>query len=178
MWQRLNCKKDWVSAGKGNRKPYYVQEGTKFMQNWRNITMQSCFCIIHGKNEDDIISPFTIYHESYISKQDVIHENAKRFNEDCMAFDLDLQDLENNILQSAWEMVAPNIAQEDTTTYVQGFYTLQDEKQEKEDTIDTLCNDNTEKQRYTLSMLYTKAAKREDMNFQDYCRHVHTLNKD
>ena len=41
-------------------------------------------------NEDDIISPFTTYHESYISKQDIIHQNAKRFNEDCVAFDLDL----------------------------------------------------------------------------------------
>ena len=29
------------------------------------------------KNEDDIISPFTTYHEAYISKQDVIHQNAK-----------------------------------------------------------------------------------------------------
>ena len=48
-------------------------------------------------NEDDIISPFTTYHESYISKQDVIHQNAERFNEDYVAFDLDLQDLENNI---------------------------------------------------------------------------------
>ena len=27
-------------------------------------------------------------------------------------------------------------------------------------------------------MLYAKAAKRQDMNFQDYCRHVCTLNKD
>ena len=45
-------------------------------------------------NKDDIILPFTTYHESYISKQDIIHESAKRFNEDCVAFDLDLQDLE------------------------------------------------------------------------------------
>ena len=37
---------------------------------------------------------------------------------------------------------APNIAQDDRTTHVQGFYTLQDEKQEKEDRIDTLCHDN------------------------------------
>ena len=63
-------------------------------------------------NEDDIISPFTTYHESYMSKQDIIHKNAKRFSEDCVALDLDLQDFENNILQSAWEMVAPNIAQD------------------------------------------------------------------
>ena len=40
-------KKDWMSSGKGNRKQYYVQEGTKFIQNQKTITMQSCFCIIH-----------------------------------------------------------------------------------------------------------------------------------
>ena len=130
------------------------------------------------KNEDHIISPFKTYHESYISKQDIIHENAKRFNEDCMAFDLDLQDLENNIPQSAWEMVAPNIVQHDRTKHVQDFYTLQNEQQEKEDTVDTVCRDNTRNKRDTLSMLYAKAAKRQDMNFQDYCRHVHTMNKD
>ena len=27
-------------------------------------------------------------------------------------------------------------------------------------------------------MLYAKAAKRHDMNFQDYCRCVQTLNRD
>ena len=41
-------------------------------------------------NEDDIISAFTTYHESYISKQDIIHHNAERFNEDCVAFDVNL----------------------------------------------------------------------------------------
>ena len=127
-------------------------------------------------NEDDIISPFTTYHESYISKQDIIHENAKRFNEDCVALDLDLQDLENNIPQSAWEMVAPNIVQDDRTTLVQGVSTLQNKQQEKEDTIDTVCDDNTRNK--ILCMLYAKAAKMQDMNFQDYCRHVHILNKD
>ena len=29
-------------------------------------------------NEDDIISPFTTYHESYINKQDIIHQNAEK----------------------------------------------------------------------------------------------------
>ena len=94
-------------------------------------------------NEDDIISAFTTYHESYMSKQDIIHKNAKRFNEDCVAFDLDLQDLENNIPQSTWEMVALNIAQDDRTTNVQDFCTLQNEQQEKEDTIDAVCHDKT-----------------------------------
>ena len=129
-------------------------------------------------NEDDIISPFTTYHESYINKQDIIHQNAEKFNEDCVAFDVDLEDLENNIPQSAWEMVAPNIGQDDTITHLQGFSTLQNEETEKEDTIDTVCDDNTRNKRETLSMLYAKAAKRQDMNFQEYCKYVCTLNKE
>ena len=100
----------------------------------------------------------------------------KRFNEDCVAFDLDMQDLENNIPQSAWEMVAPDIVQDDRATNVEGFCTLQNKQQEKEDTIDTVCHDNTRNKRDTLCMLYVKAAKRQDMNFQDYCRCIWTLN--
>ena len=113
-----------------------------------------------------------------MSKQDIIHQNAKRFNEDCVAFDLDLQALENNIPQFAWEMVAPNIAQEDRTTNVQGFCILQNDQQEKEDTIHAVCHDNTRNKRDTLCMLYAKAVKRQNMNFQDYCRCVWTFNKD
>ena len=41
-----------------------------------------------------------------------------------------------------------------------------------------MCHDNTINTRDTLCMLYAKAAKRKDMNFQDCCRHVWTLNKD
>ena len=78
-----------------------------------------------------------------MSKQDIIHQNAKKFNEDCVAFDLDLQDLENNIPQSVWEMVASNIAQDDRTTDVQGFCKLQNEQQDKEATIDAVNHDNT-----------------------------------
>ena len=76
-------------------------------------------------HKDDKISTYTTYHDSYMSKQDIIHQNAKKFNEDCVTFDMDLQDLENNIPQSTWEMVAPNIAQNYRTTNVEGFYTLQ-----------------------------------------------------
>ena len=61
-------------------------------------------------HEDDIISTYTTYHNSYMSKQDIIHQNTKKFNEDCVAFHMGLQDFENNIPQSAWEMVAPHIA--------------------------------------------------------------------
>ena len=128
--------------------------------------------------EDDIISTYQSYHDSYISKQDIIHQNAQKFNEDCVAFDIDLQDLENNIPQSAWEMVAPNIAQDDRTTNVQGFYTLQNQEQGKEDTTDTVSHDNTRNTTDTLCMLYAKAAKRQDMNFHDYCTHICNLNTD
>ena len=129
----------------------------------------------HG---NDIISTYTTYRNSYMSKQNIIHQNAKNFSEDCVAFDVDLQDLENNIPQSAWEMVAPNIAQDDSTTNIQGFYTLQNQEQEKEDTTDALSHDNTKNTTDTLCMLYAKATKRQDMNFQDYCRHVCNLNTD
>ena len=44
-----------------------------------------------------------------------------------MAFDIDIQDLEHNIPQSAWEMVAPNIAHDDCTTNATGFSTIQNQ---------------------------------------------------
>ena len=97
-----------MSSGKGNQKQYYIQEGTKFIQNQTKLPCKAV-SVLSMNNEDDIISPFTTYHKSYTLKQDIIHQNAKRFNEDCVAFDFDLQDLENNIAQSSWEMVAPNI---------------------------------------------------------------------
>ena len=65
-------------------------------------------------------------------------------------------------------MVAPNIAQDDRTTNVTSFYTLQNEEQEKEDTKDAVSHDNTRHKRDKFCMLYAKAAKRQDMNFQDY----------
>ena len=128
--------------------------------------------------EDDIISTYQSYHDSYISKQDIIYQNTQNFNEECVAFDIDLQDLENNIPQSAWEMIAPNIAQDDRTTNVQGFYTLQNQEQGKEDTTDTVTHDNTRNTTDTLCMLYAKAAKRQDMNFHNYCTHICILNTD
>ena len=73
-------------------------------------------------------------------------------------------------------MVAPNIAQDDRTTHVQGFYTLQNQQQGKEDTTETLINENTTNTTDTLCMLYAKAAKRQDMNFHNYCTHICNVN--
>ena len=91
---------------------------------------------------------------------------------------MDLQDLENSIPQTAWEMVAPDIVQDARTTNVQGFYTLQNQEQEKEDTTDGLSHDNTRNTTDTLCILYAKAAKWQDMNFHNYCRHVCNLTTD
>ena len=84
--------------------------------------------------------------------------------------------MENNSPQSAWEIVAPNIAQNDTSTNVQCFYTLQNQKQGKEYITNTLTHDNMQNTTNPLCMLYAKAAKRQDMNLHDYCKHIHNLN--
>ena len=98
----------------------------------------------------------------------------KKFNEDCVAFDIDLPDLENNIPQSASEMVAPNIAQDERTTNAQGFYTLQNQKQGKEDTTDIVSHDNIRNTTDTLCMLYAKAAKRQNMKVMLYISYKET----
>ena len=59
-----------------------------------------------------------------------------------MAFDIDLQDLEHNIPQSAWEMVTPNIAHDDITTNITGFSTIQNQDI-TEDTTHEEKQDNT-----------------------------------
>ena len=76
-----------------------------------------------------------------------------------MAFDIDLQDLEHNIPQSAWEMVAPNIAQDDITTNVTGFYTLQNQEEVTEDTTHEVSHDNTRNTRYTMYVVCKSSKK-------------------
>ena len=122
-------------------------------------------------HEDGIISTYQSYQDSYISKQHIIHQNAQNFNEDGVAFDIDLQDLEHNIPQSAWEMVAPNIAHDDRTTNATGFSTIQNQEI-TEDTTHEESHDNTRNTTDTLCMLYAKAAKKQDMKLHDYCTHI------
>ena len=128
-----------------------------------------------SKQEDDIISTYQSYQDSYINKQHIIHQNAQKFHEDCVAFDIDMQDLEHNIPQSAREMVAPNIAHDDITTNVTGFSTIQNQDI-SEDTTHEERQDNTKNTTDTLCMLYAKAAKKQDMNSHDYCTHIQNLN--
>ena len=62
--------------------------------------------------EEELINGFSTYHDSYISKQDVIHHNANQFNEDCELFDLSPEDIENNIPQSVWDLTTVTIAED------------------------------------------------------------------
>ena len=73
-------------------------------------------------------------------------------------------------------MVAPNNVQDKRITHVQGFYTLQNQEQGKEDTTETVSHENTRNTTDSLHILYAKAAKRQDMNFHDYCTHICNLN--
>ena len=45
---KMKLQRDWVSSGRGNSRQYYLQEGTKSMQNQRNITIQSFSSITYG----------------------------------------------------------------------------------------------------------------------------------
>ena len=67
-------------------------------------------------NEEQLISGFNSYHDSYVAKQNTVHANAEHFNDDCELFDLVPEDLENNIPQSVWDLAAPSIAQDDDIT--------------------------------------------------------------
>ena len=114
--------------------------------------------------EDGIITTYQSYQDSYISKQHIIHQNAQKFNEDCVAFDIDIQDLEQNIPQSAWEMVAPNIAHDDSATNATGFSTIQNQDI-TEDTTHEERHDNISNTTDTLCMLYAKAVKKARYEF-------------
>ena len=43
---------------------------------------------------------------------------------------MSLQDIENTLMQTAWDMVAPNIAQDDAITNAQGYNTVQENTEE------------------------------------------------
>ena len=81
-----------------------------------------------------------------------------------MAFDIDIQDLEHNIPQSAWEMVAPNIAHDDSTKNATGFSTIQNQDI-SEDTTHEERHDNTRNTTDTLCMSICKSSKKARYEF-------------
>ena len=124
------------------------------------------------RNEDDLITGFNSYMESYINKQDIIHKNAQLFNEHCEKFDSALEAFENDVIpQSAWDSTVPAIAEEDALTHTQGFDTIQvtTEEQTDADTIPKKPDTNVQLDIDPLSKIYAKVAHNHMMTFQDYC---------
>ena len=116
--------------------------------------------------------------ESYIDKQDVIHQNAKSFNEDCEIFDSALEAFENDVIpQSVWDSIVPSIAEENAMTNTQGFQTIQltTEEEEHDDTIVTRNDTNVQVEIDPLSRLYAKVTHTYMMTFQDYCTRMQSL---
>ena len=70
-------------------------------------------------------------------------------------------------------MVAPNIAHDNRTTNITGFYTIQNQEEVTEDTTHEVSHDNTRNTTDTLYMLYAKAAKKQDMNFYMTIAHIY-----
>ena len=130
-------------------------------------------------NEDDLITVFNSYMESYIHKQDIIHKNAQSFNEDCERFDSALEAFENDVIpQSAWDCIVPTIAEEDAMTHTQGFDTIQVTTEEETD-ADTILKrhaTNVQLDINPLSKLYAKVAHKHMMTIQDYCSRMQSLN--
>ena len=121
-------------------------------------------------NEEEVLTGFNSYQESYLAKQHIIHPNAQHFNDDCQLFDLSPEDVENEIPQSVWDLTAPSIAQDDANTSNEGYNTIQKLTEEQvNDTDRALDANNQDKQYHQLAKLYKKAARHDNMTFHEYC---------
>ena len=129
--------------------------------------------------EEELINGFSTYHDSYISKQDVIHHNANRFNDDCELFDLSPEDIENNIPQSVWDLTTVTIAEDNAKTLQQGYTTLQKLTQEQIDDTDIALDPTRSNPIHSdsLGKLYAKAVTQNEMTFIDYCKNIRSLNE-
>ena len=67
---------------KGNKKQFCVFRRSKTSNRATKTLSFKINPILSLENEDDLITGFNSYMESYIEKQDVIHKNAQSFNED------------------------------------------------------------------------------------------------
>ena len=87
------------------------------------------------------------------------------------------EDVENNIPRCAWDLVAPNIAQDDAATNQLGFSTVQEQTEETPHLQHTSGQDSNKTAKVDpLSQLYSRAAKKQTMDFQEYCKQMRTLN--
>ena len=100
---------------------------------------------------------FKTYGDSYKQKQHIIQEEANKFNEDCELFDVSVDDIENDTMQSTWDLVAPPIAQDDVIMSSEGCSTLQQHSYEPGTHGITTGDSSGTKD--LLSKLYKKEAK-------------------
>ena len=90
---------------------------------------------------------------------------------------MSLEDMENSIPQCAWDLAAPNIAQDAAATNQQGFSTVQEITEETPHLQHTLGQDSNKTANVNAqSKLYSKAAKKQAMDFQDCCKQMRSLN--
>ena len=152
---------------KGNKKQFCMLRDTKCKQSQKSTIIQNLILFYTWKNEDDLITRFNSYMESYIDKQDIIHKNAQLFSEDCERFDSALEAFENDVIpQSAWDSIVPSIAEEDALTQTQGFDTIQvtTEEEREDDTIVKRHSTNVQLDIDWLSKLYAKVAHKHMMD--------------
>ena len=119
-------------------------------------------------SEEELINGFGTYHDSYINKQDIIHENAKHFNDNCELFDLSPEDIENNIPQSVWDLTTA------AKTLAQGYTMVQKFTQEEFDDTDIQWDQTKSHHIHSdsLGKLYMKAVTQNEITFSDYCKHT------
>ena len=91
---------------------------------------------------------------------------------------MSIQDIENTSMQTAWDMVAPNIAQDDAITKAQGYNTVQENTEELYSVPKTADIEDTPVTKNSLSQIYSKAAKRQGIDFQEYCKYIRCLNRE
>ena len=126
-------------------------------------------------NEDSLIDGFPSYQLSYEAKKDVIIGNGEMFNEDCEAFDVDMEDIDgyNN---SVWDLVAPTVAEDDSLTAKVGFSTVQ-EHSERDEMSGNIASTTKGLPADGLAKLYSLAAGKQGLTFRTYCDYVNGLNK-
>ena len=91
---------------KGNKKQFCMLQDTNCKQSQKSYYHSKLILFYPWKNEDDLITGFNSYMQSYIDKQDIIHKNTQSFNEDCERFDSALEAFENDVIpQSAWDSI-------------------------------------------------------------------------
>ena len=124
--------------------------------------------------EDSLIDGYTSYYLSYKAKKEIVLENSELFNEDCEAFDVDIDNLDS-YNDSMWDMVALTVAEDDSLTTKLGFSTIQEHVENKQISAGNVSSSKTLPSD-ALAKLYTLAVGKQVMNFQSYCEYIRGLN--